>query len=197
MTLICGKLSANFALDCNSKPIGGVKSQIWIINQIDILSVTYDTTNPLIVTAMALKTGMQAWTWTVFKRNHKPKATQKDTTYSTNYQHELVTYLPDWDSIIKYQAEQLANGYYVVIVQNLQAGTDAQFEIYGLKAGIRSQDGAVRDLGANEGVMTLTLANDADMFEDHLPASFAVTTSSVYDPVATLAAIVALETPAP
>lgn len=195
MTLVCGKISQNFVLDCTSKPIGGTKSQLWIINQEDIASVTFDVTNPLIVTAMTLKATTQAWTWTVFKRNHKPKATQKDTTYSTNYQHELVTYLPDWDSAVKYQAEQLGNGYYVAIVQNLQTGTDAQFEIYGLKAGLRSQDGAVRDLGANEGVMTLTLANDADMFEDHLPASFAVQTMGVYDPVATLEAIIALETP--
>lgn len=197
MTLICGQLSQSFVRNCNSKPIGGVRARVWALNQDDILSITFDSTNPLIVSAITMLTGKRAWTWDVFKRNHKPKATQKDTTYSVNYQHELVTYIPEWDSVTKYAVEQLANGYYVIIVQNLQVGTDTQFEVYGIKAGMRSQDGAVRDLGANEGVMTLTLANDADMFEDHLPASFVVLTSSVYDPVATLAAIVTLETPAP
>ncbi len=196
MALICGQISASLERDCENKPIGGVKSLLHIINQEDIESVTYDADNPLIVTAMTLKDGKRAWNWEVFKRNHKPKATQKDSDYATMYQHELVTYIPEWNNDVKYQAEQLANGYYVVIVENLANTTDAAFEIYGLKSGIRSQDGAIRDLGANEGLMTLTLSNDADMFEDHLPASFAVEVSNVYSYTATKAAVVALETPA-
>ena len=199
MALICGKLEQAFALTCNSKPIGGVTSRLHIINSVDIASVTYDATNPLIVTGITLVTGAQAWTWDVYKRNHKPKATQKDTTYSTNYQHELVSYIPEWDSASKYNVEQLGNGYYVVIAENLQNTTDAAFEIYGLKSGLRSQDGAVRDLGADEGIFKLTMANDADQFEDHLPASFVVTAGmpAVYSYTATKAAVVALETPAP
>lgn len=192
MTLICGKISAGFARDCTSKPIGGVKSIITLINQEDILTVVYDTDNPLIVRSITMITGTKAFSWEVFKRNHKPKATQKDTTYSVNYQHELVTYIPDWDNDIKYQAEQLGNGYYVAIVENLANATDAAFEIYGLKSGMRAQDGAIRDLGANEGLFTLTLSNDADMFEDHLPASFAVEVESAYDYTATKAAVAAL-----
>lgn len=196
MAFICGFVNQNFVLNCGSKPIGGVKSRLYLINSADIASVTYDSTNPLIVTAMTLATGKQAWTWDVFKRNHKPKAEQKDNDYGSYYQHSLVSYIPEWDNATKIQVEQLANGYYVAIVENLQNNTDAAFEIYGLKSGIRSQDGAIRDLGANEGIMTLTLSNDADMFEDHLPASFAVAVSSVYSYTATKAAVVALVTPA-
>lgn len=198
MALICGQISQNFVRDCDNKPVGGVKSRLYIINQDDVATVTYDVTNPLVVTAMTLKSTKQAWTWDVYKRGHKPKATQKDTDYSVNYQHELVTYIPDWDNSTKAQVEQLANGYYVVIVENLQNTGDARFEIYGLSAGIRSQDGAVRDLAANEGVFTLTLGNDADQFEPHLPASFAVSSGSpaAYSYTATLAAVVALVTPA-
>lgn len=199
MTLICGKISADFLRDCTSKPIGGVKSRLYLINQEDILTITYDVDNPLIVRAMALNTGAAAFSWDVFKRNHKPKATQKDTTYSVNYQHELATYIPDWDSDIKFQAEQLGNGYYVVIVENLANTTDAAFEIYGLKSGMRAQDGSLRDLGANEGLFTLNMSNDADQFEDHLPASFGVLTSGgspVYSYTDTKAAVIALLTPA-
>lgn len=198
MTLICGDIAQNFVLDCASKPVGGVKSRLHIMNSDDIASVTYDTDNPIIVRGITLKPGKRAWTWDVYKRNHKPKFEVQDAPYSTNFKHSLVSYIPEWNNDTKLQAEQLTCGFFVVVCENLQNTTDAAFEIYGLKSGIRASTFA-RDLATNEGVPTLTMTNDPDMFEDHMPASFAVLTtggSPVYSYALTAAALVALETPA-
>jgi hypothetical protein len=194
MATICGQITAGFARDCDNKPIAGVKPRAIYLNIQDIASVTRDATNPLIVTGITLKSGKQGYAWEVYKRGHKPNFIQVDDDYGTMYRHQVPTSIQIWDNATKAQIEGLATGYGVMIMENLQQSGDARFEIYGLEAGLRSQDGATRDLAANGGVFTTTMANDEDVLESRPPASFAVSSGSpaAYSYSATLAAVEAL-----
>lgn len=198
MATACDILDGDLLADCEAKPVGGAEPLLWLIPKEDWNNAvkTFDGTNKLVLRTIVLATGAQAFKFLVFKRTHKPRFTNKDNDYGTYYLHELVSGIQVWNNATKAQIAGLADNYYVAIVENVQKSGDAVFEVYGAGNGLRVQDGAVRDLAANEGVYTLTMANDADRYEPNIPLSFAVEVSTAYNYNATKAAIVALETPA-
>lgn len=196
----CSILDGDILASCDNKPVGGAEPLIWVLTREDWNNAvkTYDTDNKLIVTNIALATGKRAYQWLVFKNAHKPRFTQKDNEFGVNYLHELVSAVQVWDNETKAQILGLADNKYVFIVENVQKTGDAVFEIYGAGQGLRSQDGAVRDLAANGGIYTLTMANDAEFLEPQPPLSFVKTSGSpaAFSYAATKAAVVALITPA-
>lgn len=194
MATICGKISDDIERNCDALPVGGVKSVMRLINLEDIEAVTYDVTNPLIVTGIDLKTGTKAYKYEVFKRGHKPRFTKVNGDYGDRYRHEIDTSIQVWDNVTKAQVLGLNQAAVVAIVENLQNTGDARFEIYGLTSGLYVADGATRNLNENEGVYALTLASDDLSLEPKIPHTFAVLDGSVYDYTDTLAALVALET---
>lgn len=196
MATICGLIDDDILRNCDALPVGGVKSVIHVMNLSDIESVTYDTTNPLIVTDIALKTGAKAYRYEVFKRGHKPSFTLVKGDYGDRYRHQIDTSIQVWDNATKAQVEGLFGGEVVVITENLQGTGDARFEIYGYSNGLSVADGATRNLGENEGVLTYTLQSEDGSLEAKIPYTFAKLTGGVYSYTATLAAVEALETPA-
>jgi hypothetical protein len=196
MATVCGGISADIERDCDALPVGGVKSVIRVINLSDIAAVTYQVANPLIITAIELVDGAQAYKYEVFKRGHKPRFTLVKGDFADRYRHEVETSIQVWDNATKAQVEGLFSGEVVVIVENLQATGDARFEIYGYSNGLTVADGATRNLNENDGVLTYTLASDDLALEAKMPYTFAVFATNVYSYSQTLAALIALETPA-
>lgn len=196
MATICDLISANLTNNCDNKPVAGVTQKLTLINKVDILSVTYDASNAQVVTGITLKTGKKAFSWVVYKNTHKPRVTSVQGTYATYWNHEIPTAIMTWDIATKIQAEGLSEAKVIVIAENLQTSGDARFEIYGWDQGLSTAEGAVRDTAANDGVFALTLANEEGYLEPHLPKTFAVFVSTVYNYASTAAAILALETPA-
>lgn len=194
MATICGKISDDIERDCDTLPVGGVRSVMHLINLEDIESVTYDLANPLIVTGITLKPGTKAYRYEVFKRGHKPRFTKVNGDYGDRYRHEIDTSVQVWNNIVKAQIEGLNGAAVVAIVENLQNTGDARVEIYGLGSGMYVADGATRNLNENEGVYTLTLASDDLSLEAKIPHTFAVLVANVYDYSATIEAVTALET---
>lgn len=189
MPIICGAISADILLDCNNKPIGGVDPTIYAIPIADwnASTVTYDSTNPLIVTAITPKTGKKFFKFQVFKRGHKPKFETVDGEFGVAYKHSIATNIPVYTDDVKAQIQGLTEGYSVFIVENVQKSGVA-FEIYGANGGLRMPD-LTRDLAANEGVITGTFTNDEDMNEPKPPLTFKVTAGTY---AATKAAVDAL-----
>lgn len=196
MATICGEITEDIERNCDELPVGGVKSIIRVINRNDLLSVTYDTANPLIVTAIDLKPTKQAFKYEVFKRGHKPRFELVRGDFGDRYRHVVETSIQAWNNDIKAQVQGLFTGEVVVIVENLQNTGDARFEIYGLETGLTVADGAVRNLNENDGVLSYTLQSDDLSLEPKMPRTFAVFVTAVYDYEATLDALIALETPA-
>jgi len=198
MATTCSDLDNDILADCNAKPTGGAEPLMWVLKKADYDAAvkTFDADNKLILNSIALATGKKAYQFLVFKRGHKPRFTNKDTDYGTYYLHEILTSIQIWDNATKLLIPALSDDYYTIIVENVQKSGDAVFEIYGAKNGIRVQDGAVRDLAANDGVYTCTFANDAAYPEPAPPLSFVVLDTGVFSYTATKAAITALLTPA-
>lgn len=172
MPTICGEINDNIERDCDILPVGGVKPVMRLINIEDIATITYDVTNPLIITAIALKTGKKAFKYEVFKRGHKPRFTKVNGEFKDSYRHEVDSSIQVWDNTTKAQVEALNNASVVAIVENLQNTGDARIEVYGLEAGLYVADGAVRNLNENDGVFVYTLASDDLSLEPHIPRSF-------------------------
>lgn len=191
MAFICGEITADIERDCAVLPVGGVKSIMRIGNTEDIATITYDATNPLIVTSIVMKDGKQMFKWEVFKRGHKPRFEKVNGDFADRYRHIVDTSVQTWDNAVKAQVEGLNSASTFVIVDNLQNTGDARFEIYGLESGLYVADGAVRNLNENDGVYSLSLASDDLSLEPHIPRSFWATTYS-----ATLTALETLDTPA-
>jgi len=191
MAFICGEITADIERDCAILPVGGVKSTMRIGNTEDIATVTFDATNPLIVTDIVMKDGKQMFTWEVFKRGHKPRFEKVNGDFADRYRHIIDTSVQTWDNTTKAQVEGLNAASVFVIVENLQNTGDARFEIYGLDAGMFVADGAVRNLNENDGVYSLSLSSDDLSLEPHIPRSFWDTT---YE--GTLTALATLDIPA-
>jgi hypothetical protein len=172
MPLICGQISEDIERSCDALPVGGVKPIIRVINIDDIATITYDATNPLIVTGITLKATKKAFKYEVYKRGHKPRFTLVASDFGPRYKHEVDSSIQVWDNPSKAQVEALNWASVVVIVENMQKTGDAQIEIYGLESGLEVADGAVRNLAANDGVYTYTLASGDDSLEPHIPRSF-------------------------
>jgi hypothetical protein len=197
-TTACSVINADILADCAIKPVGGAEPLLWLIPKADYDAAvkTYNSTNSLVLNSITLPSGKKAFQFLVFRRGHKPRFTTKDSDYGTYYLHEVLTSIQIWNNAVKQQVAGLVDNYYVAIVENVQKSGDAVFEIYGAQNGLRVQDGGVRDLAANEGVFTITLANDADMNEPQIPLSFVVPASGTFSYTQTKAAIVALTTAA-
>lgn len=191
MALICAEITADIERNCDTLPVGGVKSVIRIGNMDDIGIFTKDVTNPLIITDLAMATGKKMFKYEVFKRGHKPRFTKVNGDYGDRYKHEIDTSIQVWDNATKAQVEGLNGANVFVIVENLQNTGDARFEIYGFDSGLYVADGAVRNLAENDGVYTLTLSSDDQSLEPHIPYSFYKTSY-----VLTVAALAVLDAPA-
>ena len=191
MPFICGEITADIERDCATLPVGGVKSIMRIGNTEDIATVTFDATNPLIVTGIVMADGKQMFKWEVFKRGHKPRFEKVNGDFADRYRHIVDTSVQTWDNAVKAQVEGLNAASVFVIVENLQNTGDARFEIYGLDAGMYVADGAVRNLNENDGVYSLSLSSDDLSLEPHIPRSFWSTTYS-----ATVTALETLDEPA-
>ena len=189
MPTVCGAISEDILANCDNKPIGGVDTTIYGIPLADWnnATLTFDAGNPLIINSIALLTGKKFFKFQVFKRGHKPKFEAVDTEFGVNYKHSIATNIPVYTDAVKAQIQALAEGYTVFIVENLQK-SGVPFEIYGAQSGLRMPD-LVRDLAANEGVITGIFTNDEDAAEPRPPYTFKTVTGTY---ASTKAAVTAL-----
>jgi hypothetical protein len=171
MPTICGEISGNIERNCDILPVGGVKPVMRLINHSDIASISYDATNPLIVTGITLKQGKKAFKYEVYKRGHKPRGTYVASATGPRYRHEVDSSIQTWDNASKLQVEALNSATVVAILENVQTTGDARIEIYGLDSGLEVADGAVRNLAENDGVYSYTLASNDESLEPHMPRS--------------------------
>ena len=142
-------LSKDIGADCNALIQPGVEQKAVIINRADIniSLVTYDVTNPKIVTALPLLSTKKGFAAVV------PGATPF-TGLASNLQ--VGTYVNTWNNTVPVTVfdnspevankviDPLSNGEFVVVVENRHKGAlgESAFQVYGLKQGLRASAGA-------------------------------------------------------
>lgn len=137
------KLAADLVASCESTSVAGVKNHGYIINSddIDFDACARDASNPCILTTLVLKKGKKAYR--MFVPGKTPfSGTNKAMTAST-YRNKFtkavgLVILDNGPDVVNDIINPLANGSFVVILENKYGGKDGKntFEVYGYEQGL-------------------------------------------------------------
>lgn len=138
---LCTKLiAADIEQNCTNPIFAGLEMIGYIINKSEIASITKSDNK---VSAIALATGKTAFH--IYNDGKQPfngtKTTMAEGTISNKFTNEVsFVVADDGPAVQKDIIEKLANGEFVVIVENKwhNAVTDNTFQIYGLQKGLRA-----------------------------------------------------------
>lgn len=137
------QLAADLAASCTVKPVKGIKSYGFIMNynDIDFEATSRDENNPNIVKSLILKTGKRAYKMYVPGRSPYTgtKKSLSAGTYRNRFNKDVsIVILDNGPEVAHNIIDQLANGTFVVVLENKFPGSDSKntFEIYGLEAGL-------------------------------------------------------------
>lgn len=195
----CGLITANISPDCDNPLVGGLEVDLILINKDHITSMTFDATNPLIVTAITLSASNKGYMYTGIKNSNSSKATLLKGKYTNTYEHEIGMVVFKVNGDAKKQIELLSKGLVVAVVRNKYRGTnaDSAFEIFGREQGLEvaTLERDVNNADTQGGFM-ITLKTPDVGKEAHLPAPFVAPISGTLSQYAsTLAAYNNLYTP--
>ena len=169
-----GKITANFVLDCNFLPIGGLTTNAVLINfdDIDRTATTISGPNRLLMTNLALKAGKIGYLFTGVKQTNAKNYTlvPKDTNVD-KWTHGFngTVFNPSVEN--KLQVANLGlGGKYVVVVEQLWKGENNEdaFEVLGYYTGLKLNE-ATNASGENDNVITLVLGSEDGYEEPSLP----------------------------
>lgn len=194
MASVCGNISGNLAFSCTDPLQAGTGNRSWVFNFDDILDVTKNLTNKLIVEDIALKSTKQAYYVDGNNNSIAPTFSLIKNRYTNVFDHSVNMKGFDISPAAKDNLNAAKDGKFVVIVENLAKGTtgNTAFEIYGLEVGLEMTVLTRDPLNADtQGAFDFTFATNLNKAAT-VPHTFFIT-----DYATTLAAIEALLTPAP
>ena len=168
-----GKLTANIDVDCEQLPVGGLETNVVVINKddIDYTLCTFDADNRLKMTLLKLKPGKAGFRIAGVKQsNQKSSELVLVENMPNKFKHEFMGVIFNNSVENKLQLANLALGSrYVVVVEQLWKGTlnkDA-FEVLGFKTGLvltESKNGSA----TADNTWSLKLASEAK-YEEPTP----------------------------
>lgn len=137
------KLAADLVASCENSSVAGIRNTGWIINSDDIDrdSCARDASNPCILSTLVLKNGKKAYRMFVpgkspFTGTNKAMATG---TYRSKFTKTVgLVILDNGPDVVNDIINPLANGSFVVILENKYGGKDGKntFEVYGYEQGL-------------------------------------------------------------
>lgn len=155
-------IAADILKDCAAPPTAGVETVAYAINRRDIAGVTYDQSNPRLVTAITLASGAKAYKIENFKK--EIDAGFDLVTSDTN--------IDKFNQYVKFEAwgidsdtvkalDELSD--LVIIVERKNKGADGNgaFQIYGLLTGLYKSSDTMRANTAS-GKRIIELTNQAE-----------------------------------
>ena len=140
-------LSKDIKPNCDEPLVKGVEKRGVLINRADIEfgSIIRDPTDPKhIITTLPLTAGKRGYE--VIQSGKTPfngaKTDMEEGTYGNTFAHEVPVIVLDNGPEIAAQVDNLANGDYVLIIENRSKGLmregDSAFQIYGFHQGLRA-----------------------------------------------------------
>ena len=194
MFVSCSSIDADIELDCDDPLSGGVESELLLANFDQRGSITYNPTNPLLITAWTMAAGgAKFWSIQGQLQSLEPKHAMVKGKYQNQFEHEVGFYVFKIDPATKLQINKMVNGNFIAIVKNNYVGAtgNCKHEAYGAGTGMKCEvvernPGDVENLGAFK--VLLKTAEYAR--ESRGPATIFIT-----DAAATETLITALKTP--
>lgn len=146
---ICDYLiSKAISVDCENQSVAGLEPNGLIINRddIDFSATTFDAQNPNIIKTLVLKSGKKGYD--IIQQGATPftgvASNLNVGTYRNTWTHDVpIAILGNDPDIAANIIDKLSNGTFVVILRNVQKGTngDAEYQVYGYAQGLRASEG--------------------------------------------------------
>lgn len=137
------KLASDMIANCENPVTRGVRNNGYIINvdDVDFESCTIDETNPNIISSLVLKSGKKAYS--IYVPGKTPftgtnKALAEGTYRNTFTKQVSIVVLDNGPDVVNNIINPLANGQFIVILENKFSGTDGKntFEVFGYEQGL-------------------------------------------------------------
>lgn len=167
---VCNSISAGVVVDCDKPLVPGVETDILLANKQDVAGYTVDVSNPLLVTAITMKSGKQFYKFEGQNDSVEPLSRLVQTRYNDFFEHEARLKVFSNDEDDKLTVEKLIKGLVVALVK----GKDGRWELYGKDIGLKAvefeRNPNNQDTGGAYDILLRTSPNSAR--EPHLPATF-------------------------
>ncbi|HVV54977.1 MAG TPA: hypothetical protein VHC47_06625 [Mucilaginibacter sp.] len=190
---IYNKINGGFSLGTGDPITAGIEDVIYIFNEDDI-TITYDTTNPLIITGLAAASGAKIYKFEGTNNSFSTMSKLAKTSVGPRYTEEIDFNVAGLSVDIKTQLMAMGYGRVKAIAVNNFSSSDSAIELFGAVNGLILTD-AERN-AADETVESgykLKLTNPDKMREPYPPRAVSIAPesgSATYD--STIAAIEAL-----
>lgn len=169
------KITAGFALGAASPVTSGIEDVIYVFNE-DDFTVTYDTTNPLIVTGIAAVSAAKMYKFTGTNNSFNSTSKMARTQVGPRYTEEIDFNIAGHSTAIKAAIQSMGYGKVKAICINNYKDEDAYAELFGAINGLTISE-AERNAGdeAIEGGYKLKLAQPEKLREPYPPRAINIT----------------------
>lgn len=166
---LCEKLLADcISVDCSNPIFKGIDGVAYIFNKADIEFLTYDATNPAIITAITMKN--DGSTPPVYETGFKiqqmgqtpysgTKTTMVEGNISNKYTHTFSFVLQDNCPKSAKIIDALTGGNFLVVYKNDYVGSDGkgQYQVLGAQKGLKAKTNECDKYGDSDGGWQITL----------------------------------------
>ncbi len=141
MAMTCGAIAGGVTLNCEDPLVAGVVATFYLANKNDIASVTYDATNPMLVTDITMKASKFFYKFEGQLQSTEPLFAMVKGKYVNQYEHTLGFLIFNISPAVKKEIVNMKDGNFVAIVENNYVSTtgDTKYEIYGVGAGLKAE----------------------------------------------------------
>lgn len=190
----CTGISIGADYDCTAPLKSKVNERLLVGNLDDIESITYDVTNPTLITAITMKTGKQMFAFQGVRSSVKPQADLVASEVMVGFSHQVDFSVFEVDAAQKENLQALSSKSSFAIYQNPKDSSlgDAIYEVLGVNSGLEvSSLSRMAADGTTGGAYVVQLKTPEAASETSLPNSYFDT-----DVATTDAAILVLLAPA-
>lgn len=190
---IYNKITAGFALGAAEPVTAGIEDVIYIFNEDDV-TLTYNTTNPLIVTGLTAVASAKVFKFEGTNNSFNSTSKLAKTQVGPRYTEEIDFNIAGLSTAVKAQLQAMGYGRVKAVVVNNYKSSDSAVELFGAVNGLILTE-AERN-AADEGLdggYKLKLSNPEKLKEPYPPRAVSIapeTGSATY--ASTLAALEAL-----
>jgi hypothetical protein len=188
---IYNKINAGFSLSTGPPVTAGIEDVIYIFNQSDF-TLTYSTTNPLIVTGLTAVSGANIYKFEGTNNSFNTTSKLAKTSVGPRYTEEIDFNIAGFSVEIKAQLMAMGYGRVCAIAVNNYNSSDAAVELFGAVNGLILTD-AERSAAdeTTEGGYKLKLTNPDKLREPYPPRAVSIAPTS--GPATLATTIAALE----
>lgn len=180
LTSSCSAITEDLTINCDAPLAAGTRDRGIIFNFDDWnnLTIGRNVTNPQIIENIALTSGITGFLVQGVNGSNAPKNSMKKSKFLNGFMHTVNFKVFRLGADIKKQLEGIANGRFVMVVENNYKGSngEAAYEVYGIDSGmvcsLLDRDPANQD---TQGGYDVTVETSAVTTEGHLPATFFIT----------------------